>query len=68
MIYVGQLLPMEGVGGNLVAIQSSRMSTHLHKYALPKQLPKTDPSTCTYPGATFFSKTSKKIAIILKSN
>jgi len=56
-----------GVGGNFVAIQSSRMSTYLHKHALPRQLPNSDPVSCTVPGASFFSETSvhTKMARIL---
>ena len=44
-----------------MAIQASRMSTHLHKNCIPRQLPPSDPVSCPYPGHTFFSGESELI-------
>ncbi|XP_070695511.1 solute carrier family 41 member 1-like [Pempheris klunzingeri] len=45
---------INGVGGNLVAIQASRMSTHLHYWGVPGVLPFKSVS-CPGPCATFCS-------------
>ncbi|RWS15351.1 Solute carrier family 41 member 2-like protein [Dinothrombium tinctorium] len=44
---------INGVGGNLVAVHSSRMSTYLHKNANFGQLPLSDARVCNYPTNTF---------------
>ncbi|RWS29138.1 Solute carrier family 41 member 2-like protein [Leptotrombidium deliense] len=49
---------INGVGGNLVAIQSSRMSTYLHQNTNIGQLPASDSSVCVSPIHTFCSPRS----------
>lgn len=44
-----------GVGGNLVAIQSSRISTYLHVRSTPGVLPLPMKGSCPRPWATFCS-------------
>uniref|UniRef100_A0A6Q2YS18 Solute carrier family 41 member n=1 Tax=Esox lucius TaxID=8010 RepID=A0A6Q2YS18_ESOLU len=44
---------INGIGGNLVAIQSSRIATDLHLHCLPRQVPENRRS-CYYPCRTFF--------------
>ncbi|MEQ2263350.1 hypothetical protein XENORESO_006545 [Xenotaenia resolanae] len=44
---------INGVGGNLVSIQSSRISTHLHLNYSPGELPE-GPRSCFNPCYTFF--------------
>lgn len=51
-------LIINGVGGNLVSIQASTMSTFLHKFSVPKVLPDSDENYCQYPFAIFFSTKS----------
>uniref|UniRef100_A0A669CMD8 Solute carrier family 41 member n=1 Tax=Oreochromis niloticus TaxID=8128 RepID=A0A669CMD8_ORENI len=46
---------INGVGGNLVAIQASRMSTYLHYWSVPGALPFKMSEKCPGPCATFFS-------------
>ncbi|XP_051932956.1 solute carrier family 41 member 1-like isoform X2 [Hippocampus zosterae] len=46
---------INGVGGNLVAIQASRMSTYLHYWSIPGALPFKITTDCPGPFATFFS-------------
>ncbi|XP_037107534.1 solute carrier family 41 member 1-like isoform X3 [Syngnathus acus] len=46
---------INGVGGNLVAIQASRMSTFLHYWSVPGALPFKISTGCPGPYATFFS-------------
>uniref|UniRef100_A0A3P9JX23 Solute carrier family 41 member n=1 Tax=Oryzias latipes TaxID=8090 RepID=A0A3P9JX23_ORYLA len=41
-----------GIGGNLVAIQSSRISTHLHFHCAPGEVPN-EAKGCYYPCRTF---------------
>ena len=41
-----------GIGGNLVAIQSSRISTHLHFHSAPGEVPE-EAKGCYYPCRTF---------------
>ncbi|XP_030295230.1 solute carrier family 41 member 2 [Sparus aurata] len=43
---------INGIGGNLVAIQSSRISTHLHFHCAPGEVP-TEARGCYYPCRTF---------------
>lgn len=44
---------INGIGGNLVAIQASRISTHLHMHSIPGELPD-ERKGCYYPFRTFF--------------
>ncbi|XP_054430573.1 solute carrier family 41 member 2 isoform X2 [Pteronotus mesoamericanus] len=44
---------INGIGGNLVAIQASRVSTYLHLHSVPGELPD-EPKGCYYPFRTFF--------------
>ncbi|XP_047439622.1 solute carrier family 41 member 3-like isoform X1 [Mugil cephalus] len=46
---------INGVGGNLVAIQASRMSTYLHYWSVPGALPFEMSANCHGPCATFCS-------------
>ncbi|XP_047246352.1 solute carrier family 41 member 2 [Girardinichthys multiradiatus] len=43
---------INGIGGNLVAIQSSRISTHLHVHCAPGEVPD-EAKGCYYPCRTF---------------
>ncbi|XP_063073197.1 solute carrier family 41 member 2 [Engraulis encrasicolus] len=43
---------INGIGGNLVAIQSSRISTHLHFHSAPGEVPE-EARGCYYPCRTF---------------
>ncbi|XP_039194149.1 solute carrier family 41 member 2 isoform X1 [Crotalus tigris] len=43
---------INGIGGNLVAIQASRISTYLHLYSVPGELPE-EAKGCYYPCRTF---------------
>ncbi|XP_066561349.1 solute carrier family 41 member 2 isoform X1 [Amia ocellicauda] len=43
---------INGIGGNLVAIQSSRISTHLHFHSMPGEVPE-EAKGCYYPCRTF---------------
>ncbi len=45
-----------GVGGNLVAVQASRLSTALHQASRPGELPDDAVHGCPNPCSTFFSK------------
>ncbi|KAJ4923349.1 hypothetical protein JOQ06_026025 [Pogonophryne albipinna] len=45
----------EGIGGNLVAIQASRFSTHLHFHCAPGEVPE-EAKGCYYPCRTFWGK------------
>ncbi|KAK1902141.1 Solute carrier family 41 member 1 [Dissostichus eleginoides] len=45
---------INGVGGNLVAVQASRISTYLHMNGLPMGNPNPTPRKCPTPCATFF--------------
>ncbi|RWS06276.1 solute carrier family 41 member 1-like protein [Dinothrombium tinctorium] len=47
---------INGVGGNLVAVQSSRISTYLHRRNKLGTLPKDDSLLCISPCAAFFGK------------
>ncbi len=47
---------VNGIGGNLVAIQSSRLSTWLHQCVYPGQLPDGHKRACVIPGKTFIGK------------
>ncbi|XP_036155638.1 solute carrier family 41 member 2-like [Myotis myotis] len=44
---------INGIGGNLVAIQASRISTYLHLHSIPGELPD-ERKGCYYPFRTFF--------------
>lgn len=46
---------INGVGGNLVAVQASRISTYLHMNGLPLGDPNPTPRKCPTPCVTFFS-------------
>ncbi|XP_072027588.1 solute carrier family 41 member 1-like [Amphiura filiformis] len=47
---------INGVGGNLVAVQSSRLSTSLHKHLPMGSLPADRKGTCKNPFRVFFAK------------
>nr|XP_037280892.1 solute carrier family 41 member 1-like isoform X2 [Rhipicephalus microplus] len=49
---------INGVGGNLVAVQASRISTFLHQRATLGFLPASDPSVCLNPFLAFFGKSA----------
>ncbi|XP_008567390.1 PREDICTED: solute carrier family 41 member 2 [Galeopterus variegatus] len=56
---------INGIGGNLVAIQASRISTYLHLHSIPGELPD-EPKGCYYPFKTFFgSGVNNKSAQVL---
>ena len=59
------LFSILGVGGNLVAVQSSRISTYLNSVSKPRVLPETDPFICVSPLNVFFGK-SKMFYLILQ--
>lgn len=46
---------INGVGGNLVAVQASRLSTYLHLRSKLGQLPKSDQKLCINPWSIVFS-------------
>ncbi|XP_031731789.1 solute carrier family 41 member 3-like [Anarrhichthys ocellatus] len=60
---------INGVGGNLVAIQASRMSTYLHYWSVPGALPFIMSENCPGPCATLCSSdvnsTSARVLILL---
>ncbi|XP_046340070.2 solute carrier family 41 member 1-like [Haliotis rufescens] len=57
---------INGVGGNLVAVQASRISTYLHKNCVMGELPEGAPHGCPSPFSTFFgSSTNSKAARVL---
>lgn len=43
---------ISGIGGNLVAIQASRISTYLHLHSIPGELPE-EAKGCYYPCRTY---------------
>lgn len=45
---------VSGVGGNLVAVQASRISTYLHMNGLPMGDPNPTPRKCPTPCTSFF--------------
>jgi len=47
---------MAGVGGNLVAVQASRLSTALHRVATPGQMPDHAAVGFVSPWSAFFGK------------
>lgn len=47
---------INGVGGNLVAVQASRISTFLHQRTTLGTLPASDPAVCVNPCSAFFGK------------
>ncbi|XP_009071515.1 PREDICTED: solute carrier family 41 member 1 [Acanthisitta chloris] len=46
---------INGVGGNLVAVQASRISTYLHMSGMPGDSSESAPRKCPSPCSTFFS-------------
>uniref|UniRef100_A0A1A7WP46 Solute carrier family 41 member n=1 Tax=Iconisemion striatum TaxID=60296 RepID=A0A1A7WP46_9TELE len=48
---------INGVGGNLVAVQASRISTYLHMNGLPMGDPDPTPRKCPTPCSSFFGST-----------
>ncbi|KAM4794731.1 solute carrier family 41 member 1 [Rhinophrynus dorsalis] len=46
---------INGVGGNLVAVQASRISTYLHMFGSPGEETSLSPRKCPSPCRTFFS-------------
>ncbi|XP_032618305.1 solute carrier family 41 member 2 isoform X2 [Chelonoidis abingdonii] len=44
---------INGIGGNLVAIQASRISTYLHLHSIPGELPE-EAKGCYYPCGTYY--------------
>lgn len=60
---------INGVGGNLVAVQASRMSTYLHCWSVPGVLPFKMNGICSRPCATFCSSDvnskSARVLVIL---
>ncbi|XP_077982498.1 solute carrier family 41 member 1-like [Glandiceps talaboti] len=62
---------INGVGGNLVAVQASRISTHLHSHGKPGDpLPDDAPKGCRSPCKTFFgggihSKTARVLFLLV---
>jgi len=57
----------EGVGGNLVAVQASRLSTALHRVSKPGKLPENAVHGCPSPLWTFFSKSTLPWAVSRKT-
>ena len=47
---------LTGVGGNLVAVQASRITTFLHMLSRPGRLPKSAVHGCPNPGGAFCGK------------
>ena len=45
-----------GVGGILVAVQASRLSTALHQQSIPGKMPKDTPAGCINPCRVFFGQ------------
>ncbi|CAN7937630.1 unnamed protein product [Ixodes hexagonus] len=57
---------INGVGGNLVAVQASRISTFLHQRSVLGTLPASDPAICINPCSAFFGKSvHARTAIVL---
>lgn len=54
-IHVSLSFPCVGVGGNLVAIQASRISTYLHFWTIPGVLPYKMRQHWPNPCITFFT-------------
>lgn len=60
---------VNGVGGNLVAILASRLSTSIHRTSTKGSYPTWSPKTLlSYPYETFFGKQSECFNIYLKSS
>uniref|UniRef100_A0A668AQF6 Solute carrier family 41 member n=1 Tax=Myripristis murdjan TaxID=586833 RepID=A0A668AQF6_9TELE len=55
---------INGIGGNLVAIQSSRISTHLHFHSAPGEVPE-EAKGCYYPCRTFSNHRSAQVLLLL---
>ncbi len=60
-------LSCSGIGGNLVSIQSSRISTNLHLNYSPGEVPE-DSKSCYNPCGTFFGSGKDQSVEILKKN
>lgn len=57
---------INGVAGNLVAVQASRISTYFHKNAKPGSRPADGSTVCVSPCAAFFGKNAhSRTALIL---
>ncbi len=56
---------INGVGGNLVAVQASRISTHLHALSPLGELPPGETRVCVNPCAIFFGGPHSRTARIL---
>ncbi len=57
LLNILEFLGVSGVGGNLVAVQASRLSTALHQASQPGILPPDAPQgKCPNPCTTFFGK------------
>ncbi|XP_072540715.1 solute carrier family 41 member 1-like [Salminus brasiliensis] len=60
---------INGIGGNLVGIQASRISTYLHCISAPKILPPSMKARCPHPGMIFCSSgvnaTSARVLLLL---
>ncbi|XP_076447863.1 solute carrier family 41 member 1-like isoform X2 [Babylonia areolata] len=54
---------INGVGGNLVAVHASRISTYLHRRGSPGQLPASVKKGCANPFTFFFGKGVKARAV-----
>uniref|UniRef100_T1IJK9 SLC41A/MgtE integral membrane domain-containing protein n=1 Tax=Strigamia maritima TaxID=126957 RepID=T1IJK9_STRMM len=54
---------INGVGGNLVAIQASRIATSLHQVCIMGTLPSSHPSICINPFSVYFGKDSHSRSI-----
>uniref|UniRef100_A0A3Q2Y362 Solute carrier family 41 member n=1 Tax=Hippocampus comes TaxID=109280 RepID=A0A3Q2Y362_HIPCM len=55
---------INGIGGNLVAIQSSRISTFLHFHFAPGEVPE-EAKGCYYPCRTFFGPNHRSAQVLL---
>uniref|UniRef100_A0A8C7XM16 Solute carrier family 41 member n=1 Tax=Oryzias sinensis TaxID=183150 RepID=A0A8C7XM16_9TELE len=55
---------INGVGGNLVAVQASRISTYLHMSGLPMGEPSPSPRKCPTPCMAFFTVNSRSARVL----
>ncbi|PAV90203.1 hypothetical protein WR25_17248 [Diploscapter pachys] len=63
---VGTFQPViNGVGGNLVAVQSSRISTYLHKFATSGQLPENRLLTYLNPVRAFSCQENESVVAVI---
>lgn len=56
-----------GIGGNLVAIQASRISTYLHLHSIPGELPE-EAKGCCYPCRTYYGTGMYTITVCIHNN